>query len=329
MTEATLASLQQGDPTLSIVMPVHNTGGLLVESVRSIVAQTLFAEEDDGYWELLIVDDGSTDRETLSALDEARAMAPQVRVVPNSRSKGAAGSRNTGLFAARGSWIGFLDSDDLWYPDFLRRQRDAFAPFPDAQWRAAHFDVGDDAARTTPTPLSRRSPCLYRHIEEDYLAGRVSVLDRPVDILLRCGCMQIMTVQIARDLIRSVGGFNEALVCAEDYDLWVRLANIQNLHIAPLDAGIYRVRSGSLTKSGRPMYYGEDRMLLDAKAAHAFAAFRADIDWRLRKVYSTYCFHFRAHRDFGTAARYALKLIDLSPLAMDGWRHLAAVALRR
>lgn len=323
------ASYAKVDPTLSIVMPVYNTGPILIESVRSVVAQTLFAELGDDYWELLIVDDGSTDADTLASLDEAQLMSPAIRVIPNQRSDGAAGSRNTGVFAARGAWIGFLDSDDLWYPDFLRKQRDAFATLPDAQWRAAHFDVGDDAAFAKPTPLSQRSPCLYRHIENDYDAGRVSMLNRPVDILLRCGCMQVMTVQIARDLIRSVGGFNEDLAVAEDYDLWLRLANIQNLHIAPIDAGIYRVRNGSLTKSGRPMYYCEDQMLVAAKAAQAFAEFGADIDWRLQKVYSTYCFHFRAQHNFREAARYALKLIGLAPFGFDGWRHLAAIALRR
>lgn len=316
-------------PTLSIVMPVYNTGRLLLDSVRSLVAQTLWANECDGYWELLIVDDASTDPETCAALDEARALSPHVAVLQNCRAKGAAGARNTGVFAARGAWIGFLDSDDLWYPDFLRRQRDAFVALPQARWRAAHFDVGDDAARTTPSPLSRRSPCLYRHIEADYVIGRVSCLHRPVSVLLRCGCMQVMTVQVHRDLIRALGGFDETLACAEDYDLWLRLANTEDLYLAPLDAGIYRLRSGSLTKSGRPMYWCEDRMLLGVKRDHAFAAFRTDIDWRLRKVYDTFCFHYREHRQFADALRYAWRLIRLTPSQPQGWRQLAASLLRR
>ena len=190
------------DPTLSIVMPVFETGALLLASVDSVLAQTLFAADPAFGWELLIVDDGSSDAATRAALATAAARSPSVRVLQNRRSKGAAGARNTGVFAARGTWIGFLDSDDLWYPDFLRAQRDAFAALADARWRAAHFDVGDADARTTPKPLERRSPCLWRHIANDYLAGRVSRLARPVDVLLRCGCLQVMTVQVHRDLIR-------------------------------------------------------------------------------------------------------------------------------
>lgn len=316
-------------PTLSIVMPVFDTGPLLLDSVRSVVAQTLFAVEGDAYWELLIVDDASADAATIAALDAATRLSPSVRVLQNRRGKGAAGARNTGVFEARGTWVGFLDSDDLWYPDFLARQRDAFAAWPHARWRAAHFDVGDDAARVTPRPLAARSPCLYAHIERDYLADRVSVLHRPVDVLLRCGCMQVMTVQVRRDLVRAFGGFDEGLACAEDYDLWVRLANVEDLYLAPLDAGIYRLRAGSLTKSGRPMYYCEDRMLLAAKADPAFAAHRPAIDARLDKVYDTFCFHFRAQRRFGDATRYALALVRLRPSSITGWKHLVAALLRR
>ena len=310
-------------------MPVFNTGAILLESVRSILTQTLFAQMGADYWELLIVDDASTDVATREALNEAAATSPSVRVLPNIRSKGAAGARNTGVFAARGRWIGFLDSDDLWYPDFLRRQRDAFAEWPDAAWRAAHFDVGDVTARVQPAPLAQRSPCLHALIADDYAVQRVSRLPRPVDVLLRCGCLQAMTVQIDRDVIRGAGGFDESLPSAEDYDLWLRLASTQDLYVAPLDAGIYRLRDGSLTKSGRPMYYCEDRMLLGVRRERAFAAFRADIDDRLGRVYTKFCFHYRERRQFAEALVYAWRLMLLKPSKPDGWRQLAACLLRR
>ena len=315
-------------PMISIVMPVFDTGAVLLDSVRSIVAQTWFATDGVG-WELLIVDDASTDPETRAALDEATTLSPSVSAIPNTRKRGAAGARNTGVFAARGDWIAFLDSDDLWYPDFLQRQFAAFAGHDEASWRAAHFDVGDEHARTVPKPLRERSPCLHAVIADDYASGRVSVLHRPVDVLLRCGCLQVMTVQVRRDLIRSLGGFDETLACAEDYDLWLRLASKHDLHLAPLDAGVYRVRPGSLTKAGRPMYWCEDRMLLNARQDSTFVPFRAAIDSRLRKVYDTFCFHYREHRTFGRAARYALRLIRLAPFGKAGWRHLLATMLRR
>ncbi len=316
-------------PVLSIVMPVHDTGPILLDSVRSVIAQSLFALEGEAYWELLIVDDASSDPATLAALNQAAALSKSIRVIANQRARGAAGARNMGIFAARGLWIGFLDSDDLWFPDFLQRQRDAFASRTEARWRAAHFQTGDAAATARQLPLSERSPCLYRHIEGSYRAGEVATLSRPVDVLLRCGCIQVMTVQLPTTLIRSLGGFDESLDCAEDYDLWLRVAQTEDLHMAPIDAGIYRIRSGSLTRSGRPMYYGEDRMLLAARAKDGFAAYRADIDARLRMVYTKFCFDYRAQRRFGDAMRFAIRLIRAKPSSAEGWRQLAASMLRR
>ena len=312
--------------TLSIVMPVFNTGRLLLESVRSVLGQTLFAETGGSYWELLIVDDASTDVETLTALDEAVSLSPSIRVVPNTRRKGVAGARNTGIFAAQGEWIGFLDSDDIWYCDFLSKQRDALADRPERSWCAAHFDAGEEPSQRRP--LSVRSPSLYGYIEADYAAGQASTLVRPVDVLLRCGCMQVMTVRARKDLLQSHGGFDESLDCAEDYDLWLRLANVEDLDMLPIDAGFYRIRTGSLTRSGKPMYHGEDRMLRALRRDRAFKTFRPHIDVRLQNVYRTFCFHFRRHRQFRNSLRFALRLIGLRPHRRDGWRQLTATVLR-
>lgn len=316
-------------PSLSVVMPVYNTGGLLLESVRSVVEQELFKSEGPGYWELLIVDDASTDEATHIALDRAAALSPAVRILRNRRRKGAAGARNTGIDAALGEWIGFLDSDDLWYPDFLDRLRDAFRDHPEPVWRSAHFHVGNDAAQPKRVPLGERSPCLYAIVKVDHERGRVSVLPRPVDTLLRCGCIGIMTVQVRREALVAAGGFDESLTCAEDYDLWLRLALSHDLHLAPIDAGVYRVRQGSLTKAGRPMFFAEDEMLTSARRNRAFDRYRTEIDHRLKRVYSTFCYHFRQHRQFTRAAGFALKLIRLSPADSTGWRHIVAAALRR
>lgn len=319
----------QRPPALSIVMPVFNTGRMLLASVRSVVAQTLFAAVEPDFWELLIVDDGSDDAETSAAFDEAKALSPRVRVMSNARRRGVAGARNTGIFAAAGAWIAFLDSDDVWFPDFLARQRAAFEDLPGARWRAAHFQAGDPDRVFEPVPLERRSPVVYARIANDYREGRVSRIERPVELLLRGGCLQVMGVQVERDLLRSVGGFNEGYRCAEDYDLWLRLAVLEDLHLAPHDAGIYRIRSGSLTRSDRPMYFDEDRMLRSLRKHRAFRRYRRPLDERLRKVYSKFCYDYRERRRFANAATYALKLVRTAPLSRDGWRHLAATALLR
>ena len=328
--ESNVATVRQSSkPAVSVIMPVHNTGTVLIAAVRSVLDQELFGSIAAPSWELLIVDDLSDDQATRVALEEVASLSPCVRVVSNVRSRGAAGARNTGVFAAIGTWVAFLDSDDLWYPGFMSQQFAAFESLPDARWRAAHFHTGNGDAVPKVVALRDRSPCLFREIERSYRAGEVAILRKPVDVLLRCGCIQVMTVQIATELIRSVGGFDETLECAEDYDLWLRLALTEDLYIAPIDAGVYRIREGSLTRSGRPMYFGEDRMLLAARANGGFDRYRAAIDDRLEKVFEKFCFDYRSQGRFGKALRIATRMIRLRPTAPQGWRQLVATALRR
>ena len=95
-------------------MPSYNTARYIAESIRSVQAQTY------GNWELLIVDDCSTD-------DTDSVVAPfltdaRIRYLKNEVNSGAAVSRNYALREAKGRWIAFLDSDDLWAPEKLGRQ---------------------------------------------------------------------------------------------------------------------------------------------------------------------------------------------------------------
>lgn len=99
---------------VSIIMPSYNTGQYIEESIRSVLAQTYTN------WELLIVDDCSTD-------DTDTVVKPflqdrRIRYLKNSENRGAAISRNRALREATGRWIAFLDSDDLWVPEKLERQ---------------------------------------------------------------------------------------------------------------------------------------------------------------------------------------------------------------
>ena len=98
---------------VSIVMPSYNTAQFIGASIDSVLAQTY------SNWELLIVDDCSTD-------ETARVVAvysdPRIRFMCNKMNSGAAASRNRALREARGRWIAFLDSDDLWVPEKLERQ---------------------------------------------------------------------------------------------------------------------------------------------------------------------------------------------------------------
>lgn len=98
---------------VSIIMPTYNCGQFIAESIRSVLAQT-YAD-----WELIIVDDCSTD-DTVSVV--ASFCDPRLRFMRNECNIGAALTRNRALREARGHWVAFLDGDDLWEPVKLERQ---------------------------------------------------------------------------------------------------------------------------------------------------------------------------------------------------------------
>lgn len=98
---------------VSIIMPSYNTAPYIKETIQSVLNQTY---ED---WELLIVDDCSTDN-TDEVLDEIHD--PRIRIFKNECNSGAAVSRNRALREAKGQWIAYLDSDDLWMPEKLEKQ---------------------------------------------------------------------------------------------------------------------------------------------------------------------------------------------------------------
>ena len=123
-------------PKFSIVMPVYNLRPWLVDAIESVRAQDF---ED---WELICVDDGSTDGSG-EVLDGYLVKESRIHVVHQANG-GEGAARNAALEIATGEWLAYLDGDDLWHPQFLSTAVSGMAQFPDAQIvRMAHVDFPD------------------------------------------------------------------------------------------------------------------------------------------------------------------------------------------
>lgn len=99
---------------VSIITPAYRCGGVVGETIQSVLDQTY------PHWEMLIVEDCSPDN-TREVLREWTTVDPRVRLIEQPKNGGPAIARNAGLECARGRWIAFLDSDDLWLPQKLER----------------------------------------------------------------------------------------------------------------------------------------------------------------------------------------------------------------
>ena len=111
-------------PDISVIMPVYNSEKYLSACVQSVLDQT-YAD-----FELICVDDGSTDS-SAEILETFAKKDSRVRVIRQKNGGGSA-SRNTGLDAAKGDFIAFIDNDDCWHPDYLKTLRSAFDKTPEA-----------------------------------------------------------------------------------------------------------------------------------------------------------------------------------------------------
>ncbi|MGH8144848.1 MAG: glycosyltransferase family 2 protein [Rhodanobacteraceae bacterium] len=188
-------------PAVSIILPTWNRLPLLCKAVDSVIAQTY---RD---WELIVVDDGSTDdtRGYLEAIED-----PRVRPIWLEHRGDLTSARSAGLRHVRGEWVAFLDSDDLWLPEKLALQLQRLAASPTCRWSYTGYLLMD----ADENPLPERSAVLGRpisgHILEPLLRFEVAV------------AVQAMLVQ--RSLIDEIGGFDEMIPIRSDYDFALRLA---------------------------------------------------------------------------------------------------------
>jgi glycosyltransferase involved in cell wall biosynthesis len=188
-------------PTVTVVIPTRDRVGLLLpHAVRSALGQ------EDVAIQVVVVDDGSTDGTSaaVEAIGDER-----IEVLRHEQSRGVSAARNTGIAAARGEWIAFLDDDDLWSPRKLRTQLDA-AEARGARWvYAASFVVDEEMRPVYAHPVPGASA-----IAVALERGNV-VPAGPSNVMVRA------------DLMREVGDFDVTLAQGEDWDVWLRLAKTE------------------------------------------------------------------------------------------------------
>ena len=183
-------------------MPTFNRPQFLAPAVESLFAQTF------PHWELIVADDGSG-AATRNYLQQLHA-PPRIRVIWLSHSGRPAVARNAALRSARGEYVAFLDSDDLWLPQKLERQIASLRCHPQRKWGYTAFSVVDAGSQPkTATSARNRSTASGWIIEK--ILNDETVIALP-------------SVVVARDLLERLGTFDEQLVMCEDDELWLRLA---------------------------------------------------------------------------------------------------------
>jgi glycosyltransferase involved in cell wall biosynthesis len=183
-------------PKVSVIIPAYNRLPMLKEAVDSVLAQDF---ED---FELIVVDDGSTD----GTADEMKRYGGRVRLLRHPENRGVSAARNRGILNAKGKYIAFLDSDDLWVKGKLKIQVAFLEDNP-------HYPIC-----YTDEIWIRRGKRVNPKNKHAKYSGWIFEKCLPLCIISPSSAMMRKT------LFSKVGLFDEALPVCEDYDLWLRIS---------------------------------------------------------------------------------------------------------
>jgi glycosyltransferase involved in cell wall biosynthesis len=202
---------------VTVIMAARDAEATIDEAIGSIVAQT------HADWELLVVDDGSTDRTREVALARGD---PRIRLLEPGRLGVLAQLRNAGIEAAAGEWIALLDADDAWLPAKLERQL------------AAAGDAG-----VVHTDADRLVDGRREHVAVERPPGPL------LAALVRNNFVYSSSVLVRRSLLAEHGAFDPdpELYGSPDYELWLRLAPVTPFVYVGEPLLLYRVHAGQMT----------------------------------------------------------------------------------
>ncbi len=246
-------------PVVSVVIPTRNRVGWLRQCVHSVRAQR------DVLLELIVVDEGSSDG-TAEYLADLQACAG-AKLVIHQTPRGLPAARNAGLAIASGRYVAFLDDDDLWAPDKLAGQIDAIERTPGARWATAsalHTDAR--LAVLWAHRLERGGDLL-----DDLLAGNV----------VPAGGSGVL---VERSFIAGLGGFDESLTSAEDWDMWIRLAERSPVAVADGPLVLYRLSAGSMSHDSERWERASDVVVAKSAVLRQVRGARFDVAARQRNL---------------------------------------------
>ena len=249
-------------PAVSVIIPTHNRSAIISQTIDSVLAQS-FTD-----FEIIVVDDGSTDN-TASVLQEQYAQKLTYIRMENS---GLPAARNTGIKAVRGTYVAFIDDDDLWFPDKLQRQITLMQNNPSLGLvYCGCYKIGEDGAVLSETRPAHRGELLEYLLRSNCIVGSASA------------------VMVTHEVFSRAHYFDETLKACEDWDLWIRIARYYQIDFIAEPLVKLRIHPQSMQNNIRVMECATFSVLNKYWTERA-----PDLAWRDRKneIYSTHCINF-------------------------------------
>ncbi len=214
-------------PIVSVIIPAYNQARYLPLSVCSVLAQT-WAD-----WEIVLVNDGSTDD---TAAVAAQFSDPRIRYIYQN-NQGLSAARNTGVQAAQGHYLAFLDSDDEWEPEFLAtciRTLEANPKLAGVYTRNIFIDQNGQVLPNMGGEVVPTEQFRSRSLEGGYFPPNAVLVDA--------------------DVVREMGLFDVQLTSEEDWDLWLRISTRYSMQAIAQPLARYRSYTGSMSTNAARMH---------------------------------------------------------------------------
>lgn len=228
-------------PLVSVIVPTYNRLGTLVESLRSIQDQTY------PYIEIIVINDGGVEIEdVLPRSDRGK----KITYIKHSGNKGLPAARNSGIQAARGKYIAYLDDDDRYYPE--------------------HVEILVNHMASNDCRVAYTDAC---RVHQEQLGGKYIIRKRDVphsvdfdpDRILLCNYIPVLCMMHERACLDQAGCFDEKLTSFEDWDLWIRMSRFyQFCHIRKVTCEYsWRHDATSMTSQRRVDYVRNLKLIHD------------------------------------------------------------------
>lgn len=204
-------------PTVSIIIPTYNRETLLPRAIESVIAQTF----DD--WEIVLVDDGSTDGTPRLARDFARRLGDRFVYIPQD-NHGSSAARNRGIDASRGRYVAFLDSDDEFLPEKLERQIALFDARPSLGFVYGDYSFVDRDGARYASALRTKFPLALEVSAVLIAPGLYECNGSLFDTLIRGYFIATIVGMVRRDVLADAIRFDENQAYAEEWLFYLRIA---------------------------------------------------------------------------------------------------------
>jgi glycosyltransferase involved in cell wall biosynthesis len=197
------------NPVVSVIIPTYNRAHLLCRAMQSVLNQTYLD------FELIIVDDGSTDN-TDKIIKEFQEHDKRIKYIRHEKNKGGSAARNSGIKISRGEYIAFLDSDDEWLPRKMEKQEIKFQNALDNV--GVIYSGFSCISESSGKIIAKITPTLRGNVYTNLLEG--CILGSPTPL-------------IKKICFRKAGFFDETLPSCQDWDMWIRLSKYYAFDFVP------------------------------------------------------------------------------------------------